>query len=223
LSTRDIERQWLSLLERELPNWDKCDASEIERLRQSLVWGARRRGGMYSPNTIDQALRVVRSFYRWALTRGHVCDVSICSWKLPRPHQPRQPVLTRSQALQLFNLPDLNTPAGLRDSLLLELLYVLQMTSAQSLSLRLDQVASLQLDCVRPTLERYLARGRPLQARDDNDALLLTAAGRPLKHTQLIVRTYGRRLGLPYTLSIRILHRSAREHQAELHRRLLSE
>lgn len=219
-TTRDIQRGWLRRFEdfcaRRGLNWRTCTPQTLDLFHQHLLWNAHSRGGLFSPNTVDQALRLIRHFYRWAHGRGLVATDPTSTWCLPRPPQPPQPTLTREETLRLLNLPDLGVATGQRDLLLLELVYTLRLSCDACLLLNVGW--DEQFEPLRQSWERYLNRGRGQLLRVPTDRLLLSNRGRPYTSGQslrLILRAYGRQLGHPH-LTARTLHRSAREHEEQL-------
>jgi site-specific recombinase XerD len=232
LSTADAIRGWLkrwqTFCATHRLDWRKASEDDVARFQQELLWWKSRHGRLYSPNTVDQALRMLRAFYRWAHTQGFVVHNPTTQLTLPRPPQPEQPTLTRGEVTTLFNLPDLSKPIGQRDVLMLELFYELQLTVRQCLALKLDHLLpdSIELgdyhwdlSSTKPALERYLSDGRERLVRDDTQVLLLTRDGDPVGQVGHLLHRYGQQLGLSYSLNATVLHRSAREHQAQLHRR----
>ena len=234
-TSHECHQHWLSLFEAYCQKrglrWESCRPQDLEQFRQTLLWQPHGRGKLYSSNTIDQGLRVLRHFFRWA-KRGRLIKTDpTASWVLPRPAQPDQPVLGHDQVLALLNLPDLSRPQGLRDQLLLELLYDFSLSIAECRALKLDPVDSnqiqlgerrLDLDSAASAMERYLAHGRPQLLRQPTPCLLLTGRGQPYLTDTGIAFTlhrYGQQLGLVHSLCARTLHRSHRAHRGQLARR----
>lgn len=209
-------------------DWRHAKRETLEAFHRKLLWCSHRQGGLYSPNTVDQALRTVRAFCRWVHRVGLVPRDPTQGWLLPRPSQPEQRVLSRDQVLALLNSPDVSKPNGQRDQLVLELLYHLQLSVGNCLELRLENLESdsicaagnrWPLEPVRSSLERYLNEGRPQQDKLGDSTLLLNRYGRPLTTLKPYIQFYGQRLGLSFPISPRTLHRSYKEHQRELHDR----
>jgi site-specific recombinase XerD len=224
-STLTVYRQWLQrfqvFCEQQSLTWQQCQPQDLERFKQNLLWGTHSQGKLYSPNTVDQALRVLRHLYRWAFQTGQLLQDPTSAWVLPRPPQPESPLLSRAEALQLLNLPDLSGPLGQRDQLLLELIYTLQYPLR--ICIALTPTWSEQFEPVKASWERYMGQGRQaLRGFKDSPVLMLTRFAGPFLSElglQQIVRRYGRKLGLVWQLNARILRRSAQDHQTQLGRR----
>lgn len=221
--TRDIHRDWLRRFEKwcsvQEIDWRHCQPADLERYHQGLLWANHSGGKMYSVNTVDQALRVLRHLYRWA--HGHQLTTAnpTSSWVLRRPPQPSQFSLSRAQVLRLFNLPDLATPRGLRDLLLLDMIYTLRLTLEQCRRVTVDWKQGAEIEA---SLAGYLRKGRPYLLRANTDILLVGNKGQPYTTDMgisVVLRGYAQRLELPVQLSARVLHRSAAENRAALGQR----
>ena len=213
-ATWSAHRRWLETF---------LEIGDLAAYHQSLLWSSSATGRLYSPNTVDQALRAVRAFCRWAHRTGRRPNDPTKDLKLPRPTQPIQPVLDRAQMLALLNLPNLTNPRGLRDLVLLELLCYNQLSAPDCIALERADVHRLELeDTTANALTRYLACGRPLLQRVPTEKLLLTSRGRPFQTVggvYAILRRYSARMGLPFNLSGQLLRRSWRHQIQELQRR----
>lgn len=195
-----------------------------------MQWTPSRRG-LRAENTIYQALRLVRVFYRWALAHQLVDRDPMADWILPRPRTPDERLLTPVEVLRLFNLPDLATPLGQRDAVMLGLLYHREFGTKACITVRCHQLTwSPDEDAtLRTAFDRYVSEGRIFQLRQApgrplSDILLLTDEGLPLTSFQAIqgrLRSLGRQLGHP-KLNVRILHKSKRANQASLSRRQIA-
>lgn len=184
-----------------------------------LQWGGHRQG-LYSANTIYQALRMIRAFYRWAFAQRLMLYNPTRNWILPRPRDVEERLLTEVELLQLQNLPDLTTPMGQRDALLLALLIYGNYSLERCMHLPCTELDAAER--LHPTLksayERYFRQGRPAS---EHPVLLLTEKGQPMKTCEGFRQrlwALGQRIGLPQ-LSARILRKSQQAHQDELSKR----
>ena len=233
--TRSLYRAWLERLQRFCSSskidWTSAQRGDLERFRQHLLWTAQSRGGLFSPNTVYQGLRVLRAFYAWAKRAGLILENPIADWILPRPYESPPLLLTRAEFQALLNRPDLSTPGGLRDQLLLHLIASAQLSLTSCRLLELTHLQHGQIawqdrfipldDGLHTALHSYLQKGRPALEREPQTHLLLTQRGRPYAtHEGLRYRLnhYARQLGWK-NLDARTLHRSARAHSLELSQR----
>lgn len=173
--------------------------------------------GNLAPNTLYQALTTVRSFLRWAHQEGYLLVDPSRNLAIARPPAPFRPLLTQEQVRRLLESPRRDTPLGLRDSALLEILYGTGVRRGEAANLDLadldlrgsallvrrgkgarDRMLPLGAHLVE-VLERYLTEARPrLLSRPGEAALLLSAHGARLDIRLLHQRVqhHGRRVGL---------------------------
>jgi integrase/recombinase XerD len=171
----------------------------IEQSRESDLLGyiAHRHAGTRA-TTANRRLTVFKRFFRWALREHLVAEDA--TLRLGSARQPlRVPkVLSEAQVEALLAAPDVDTPLGLRDRAMLELLYasglrVSELVGLASVRLSLaDGVlrvvgkgAKERLvpfgDEARDWIERYLAEGREaILGGQRSDALFVTARGGPM-------------------------------------------
>ena len=145
--------------------------------------------------TANRRLTVFRRFFRWAL-REQLIQVDP-TLKLLSAKQPlRVPhTLTEDQVTALLAAPDVETPLGLRDRTMLELMYASGLRVSELVGLQLFQI-SLQDGVLRVMgkgskerlvpfgqeacewLQRYLAQARPvLLSGQQHDAVFVTQRG----------------------------------------------
>lgn len=223
------QRRWLADFEdfcraRRIGRPEDFSSDELRRFRQVLLWQPSRRGRLLAPNSLDQALRMVRAFLRWAHREGFVLQDCARELVLSRPPQPPRRLLTAAELERIRSALDPAPELGLRQAVLLELLQ--QLTLPELLArdipdldladglLLLEDGQRLQLEepAVR-ALAAYLERVRPGLAQDpEQPALLLCRGGRRLGlvSAQVCLRRLGRRLGLEVTLGPRRLLQTAR-------------
>lgn len=219
--TLDSHRYWLAVFlkfcsEREVVSTDGLWAAALSDFGCWLeAQPLERRPGRMAPATRVIALRSARQYLMWAndeeLTWHDYASFSIPSAGPRTGSLPTVAVMRR-----LLELPDLATPDGLRDRVILELLYVLGLRRRECETIDLvdldlgggvlkvkgkgGQERRLPLSPgISKTLERYLESGRPALARVEEAALLVRKSdGRRLLHGSLyqVLARYGQRLGL---------------------------
>ncbi len=200
-ATLELSTRWLSFFARycrehqvESPLW--LTPEHLESFQNQLQWSPRKAGGFMSPNTIDQALRMVRACLRWAVEQGWLMHDPTLKMVLGRPFQPRQPVLTRDQVRQILDAPSRSTSTGLRNRALLALFYYLPVSTRQAAMLCLDHLElpaalnvpgpdgyrrlELEGELAR-RLELYLDQARP-QLTLESGALFVSRAGRRMTY-----------------------------------------
>ena len=98
-------------------------AEHVARYRQELMWQAGPDGALYSQSTVDIALRRVRGFFRWMREHQALLVDPMEHLVLGRVPRLIRRVPTVDEALRLLATPAEDTPEGLRDRAVLEVLY----------------------------------------------------------------------------------------------------
>ncbi len=168
-----------------------------------------------SPASLARSVASLRSFYR--MLREHGLVASNPAELLTLPKRPRSlPHVLRPQELaQLLDRIPQTTPLELRDRAMLELAYACGLRAEELVTLT---TGSVDFDAEQLRIEgkgsktrfvpvgepalraltRYLERGRPALAHDDERALLLSKSGRPLSTSDVRrrLRIWSTRAGL---------------------------
>jgi len=171
--------------------------------------------------TANRRLAVLRRFYRWAVREGvvaHDPTLRMKGAKVP-PRFPK--TLSEAQVEALLAAPDVETPLGLRDRAMLELLYATGLRVSELVSLTMLNL-SLQEGLVRVIgkgskerivplgeearrwIERYLKKGRPaLLAGRVADATFVTqrAAGMTRQMFWVLIKRHALRARIEAPLS----------------------
>ncbi|HEX5639259.1 MAG TPA: site-specific tyrosine recombinase XerD [Burkholderiaceae bacterium] len=171
--------------------------------------------------TANRRLAVLRRFYRWAVREGLIAQDPTLRLKGARV-PPRFPkTLSEAQVESLLNAPDVETPLGLRDRAMLELLYATGLRVSELVGLTMLTV-SLQEGLVRVVgkgsrerivplgeearrwIERYLKDGRAalLDGRV-SDALFVTQRAGAMTRQMfwVLIKRYATRGGIEAPLS----------------------
>ena len=214
-STVAISKQWLEHFLSRYPGPPKdLKPTDLTRYHQSLQWEPGPSGKLYSENTVNQALGVLRSYFRWCIGQGHL-KVCPAAHLLTRRVPPKErSYLTPEQIRTILALPDLTTPLGLRDRAALGLMVEVQAspsslsrlnladfqpdTGALLLQARKRRIISLASG-LQADLERYLRLGRQGYVQPDEDALFLNHRGSRLSVASLrmMLKSYCQRAQLP--------------------------
>jgi integrase/recombinase XerD len=184
-------------------------------------------------STQSRYLSSLRRFYRWQLRQG--CIARDPSERLARPvpvgRLPK--TLSEAQIERLLDAPDPQTPKGLRDRAMLEVLYAAGLRVSELVTLKCHAVNFDQgvlrvmgkgsKERLTPIgeeavvwLRRYLAESRPnlLRARL-SDALFVTARAAPMTRQMFwtLVKHYARQAGiLPRLISPHVLRHAFATH-----------
>ena len=184
------------------------------------------------PSSANRRLSVLKRFYQLAL-RNRQISVDPCL-KMASAKQPQRFVHTLSEAQveALLAAPDVNTPLGLRERTMLELMYASGLRVSELVSLKMIEL-SLNDGVLRITgkgsktrmvpfggeardwIERYLrdARGIILDGQVD-DALFVTARGGPMTRQMfwVLIKKHAQKAGISAPLSPHTLRHAFATH-----------
>jgi integrase/recombinase XerD len=200
----------------------------VEELHLILYLGVLRRAEL-APATVMRRLSALRAFYRY-LVREEALRVdptaNLPTTRLLR-HLPS--VLTVAEVERLLAQPDLDTPRGLRDRALLEVLYATGLRVSELVGLQRGDL-NLDLGLVRcmgkGSKERIVPVGEPAvravrtylaARRDAAPGLFLGNKGRSLTRVAFwrIIARYARQAGIRQTVSPHTLRHSFATHLLE--------
>jgi integrase/recombinase XerD len=180
----------------------------------------------------NRRLSVIKRFYQMLLRQRRIVDDP--SLKLVSARQPQRFVHTLSeiQVEALLGAPDVNTPLGLRERTMLELMYASGLRVSELVALKLLEL-SLNDGVLRITgkgaktrlvpfgqqarlwIERYLkeARGVILNGQQD-DALFVTARGGPMTRQMfwILIKKHALKAGVTAPLSPHTLRHAFATH-----------
>ena len=203
------------------------EASETD-LRQYAL--ARHAGS--APTSTNRRLTVFKRFFRWAV-RERIVDADP-TLKLDSARQPlRVPkTLSEAQVEALLAAPDVDTPLGLRDRAMLELLYASGLRVSELVSLKTVHVSFVEC-ALRVTgkgakerlvpfgeealrwIERYVGEARPaILGRRTSDALFVTGRGGPMTRQMFwkLLKAHALRAGIAAPLSPHTLRHAFATH-----------
>lgn len=193
-ATVDVSANWLGHFEARIQKPLKdIKPSDLSEYQKALHWEPGRSGKLYSENTVNQAVGVLKAYFRWCKEEGHI-KTDPTAHLITRRVPPKARIyLTPAEARQLLSVPDIKTSKGLRNRAILALVLEVQ-ASPGSLS-KLD-LADFQPDTgalllrtkngqrivclgsgLQSDLERYLRLGRAGIAKPDEQAFFVTKYG----------------------------------------------
>lgn len=234
---RDLDRYAQYLAGRDIDDLDQVSQVEVAGFSEALRSGEL--GTPLAPTSTARHVVAVRQLHQFLVTEGR-CRIDPAAKVRPATagqHLPK--ALGHDQVDQLLGAPDLETPEGLRDRALLELLYGTGARVSEVIDLDVDDLtrvlddpdAGLRLvgkgnkermvplgSYARQAVQAWLVRGRPdLAAKGSSPALLLNTLGRRLSRQSAfnIVQQCGRRAGLTQEVSPHTLRHTYATHLLE--------
>ncbi|UDM49880.1 site-specific tyrosine recombinase XerD [Cupriavidus sp. MP-37] len=230
-NTIDAYRRDLTLLARWLQQEQRGELLGADDGTLSAYFSARHTQTRAS--SANRRLAVFRRFYQWAL-REHLVQTDPCLLLRPAKQPPRYPkTLTEAQVDALLEAPDTETPLGLRDRTMLELMYasglrVSELTQMKTVEIGLNEgvarVVGGKGDKERLVpfgqqagdwLRRYLASARPLLlAGRACDALFVTQRGEGMTRQAFwhLIKRHARDAGVHAPLSPHTLRHAFATH-----------
>ncbi len=223
---------------RDLERWSsRLGSRSIGDVTSSEVSGhlAKLRAEGLGSSSITRALSTIRSFHRYLVAESITVNDPTGSVLSPNRTLRLPKALTIDDVSLLIESTPTDTPVGLRDRALLELLYATGARVSEATVLSVDDVRPDDMRDVitltgkgnkqrvvplgtfaRDAIEAYLVRGRPaLSAKGDGSPhLFLGARGKPLSRQNafLILRAAAERAGITAVISPHTLRHSCATH-----------
>ncbi|MGA9335981.1 MAG: site-specific tyrosine recombinase XerD [Rudaea sp.] len=188
---RDLEglSRWIA---RRGEHLDGCTRESLYRYLAQRSSQGGKRGSGYSARSNARLLSTLRHFYRLRLREGAITQDPTLLLDAPKLPKPLPKALSEAQVEALIQAPQIDTPLGLRDRAMLELIYATGLRVSELVGLRTEQV-NLRQGVLRVTgkggkerlvplgeqaqdwLERYYANARPVLLRGRPvDAIFVT-------------------------------------------------
>ena len=230
---RDLKRFAAFLNKRHKHKIDAVDREDIVDFLSSLY------KDKLDSRSVARYLVSLRSFFKYALMEELVRVDPTENLESPKIRQGLPTYLRVDEVDRLLSAPDVNTPNGLRNRAMLEVLYSTGLRVSELLNLRLSDV-DMRMGCVRcigkgnkerlvpigrkaiAAVEQYLADPRSQLVRSaspapHNQVLFLTRNGRRLSRVSIwkILHDYGVKLGLRGRLTPHKLRHSFATHLLE--------
>lgn len=187
-----------------------------------------------SVNSISRALAALRMFYRF-LAREKLIKSDVSSYiDSPKLWKKIPDVLNLDEVERLIEAPDLNSPQGIRDRAILEVMYATGMRVSEVAGLRVtdlnadvgfvrclgkgkkERIVPLGTKAVA-AVARYLEKVRPRLAKSGVQELFLNRSGRKISRVSLwkLIKGYARKARIKKPIRPHILRHSFATHLLE--------
>ena len=212
---QDLEglSRWLSGQGRSL---DHATRESLNAYLAARFSAGGRRGTGFSARSNARLLSTLRHFYRQRAALGAIAEDPTLLLDAPKLPRPLPKALSEREVEALIRSPDVETPLGLRDRAMFELIYATGLRVSELVGITTSQI-NLRQGVLRVTgkggkerlvplgeeaqdwLERYYAQARPLLLRGSAvDAVFVTArrAGMTRQMFWAMVKNHARKAGI---------------------------
>ena len=222
---RDLKKMSLYLTEHGV---NRVDAVTLEVLNSYII--EQEQSGL-KPATVSRSIASMKAFFHYEELEQKISEDPALNLKAPKVEKKAPSILTTEETDRLLSQPKENSPKGLRDKAMLELLYATWIRVSELISLKLTDVdlSTGYITCVdahkervipitpvaKDTLVRYIREGRPQLVKDENSVWLFTnCAGEAMSRQGFwkLIKSYGKRAGIESEITPHILRHSFAAH-----------
>ncbi len=183
--------------------------------------------------TVSRNVSVIKSFFAYLLRNKSIENEPSINLKAPKIVKRVPDILTIDEMDRLLAMPDTDSPKGLRDKAMLELLYATGLKVSELVNLRVDDInlETRTLRCCDGDKERhvpfghtaqnavrcYITAGRAKLAEDKNEYLFVNCDGNQMSRQGFwkIIKKYGELAGFGERLTPHIFRHSFAAHMIE--------
>ncbi len=214
-------------------NDHKVEIDGVERIHIVRYFQSLRRSGL-SARSVARALAAIRGMFRFLVAERHLKHDPTENLENPKLWATLPKSLLLSEVEALLAAPDRESPAGLRDRAMLELLYATGLRVSELIRVRIDDLVMdagfLRTmgkgskerivpfgDAAREAIVDYTERGRPHFDKHGDPHLFLSNRGRPMSRQSFWMKivNYARQAGIKSQISPHVLRHSFATHLLE--------
>ncbi len=189
INYKDDLKKFNNFLKRENLNYKKIEYGDIRRYLMYLKKDLNEKN-----SSVCRNLSALRTFYNYTLNKGYTTDNPFVYVSGPKKEKRLPRYFEYNEMEQLFKAPDLKTPLGKRDRLILELLYASGMRVGELCSVKVSDIDRKERKIIilgkgnkervtyygeycEDALNDYLNNGYPKLNKNNLDYLLINNRG----------------------------------------------
>lgn len=211
----------------------KLELDRVERIHIVRYFQSLRTAGI-SARSVARALAAIRGLFRFLVAERHLKTDPTENLENPKLWSTLPKSLHSSEVEALLRAPERESPEGLRDRAMLELLYATGLRVSELIKVKLDEIVMdagfLRTmgkgskerivpfgDAARDAILEYVDKGRPAFNKYNDPYLFLSMRGRPMTRQSfwMKVAKYGRQAGIKSHISPHVLRHSFATHLLE--------
>ena len=209
------------------------ELDRVERIHIVRYFQALRSAGI-SARSVARALAAIRGMFRFLVAERHLKNDPTENLENPKLWSTLPKSLHSSEVEALLRAPERETPEGLRDRAMLELLYATGLRVSELIKVRIEDIVMdagfLRTmgkgskerivpfgDAARDAIVEYVEKGRPAFNKYNDPHLFLTVRGRAMTRQSfwMKVSKYARQAGIKSHISPHVLRHSFATHLLE--------
>ena len=224
---RDLNKLCLFLAQKKVSRIDAVTAEHLEAYLDSL------REQNFKAATISRNIASMKAFFAF-LEKEHIVSRNVAEeLQAPKIEKKLPEIMAEEEVAALLEQPTADSPKGLRDKAMLELLYATGIRVTELISMRIEDV-NFKMDCIicrddnkervipfgnkaRNALLDYLEQGRERMAEQGETTLFVNCNGQPMSRQGFwkLLKAYGKKAGIKTEITPHTLRHSFAAHMVE--------
>lgn len=188
----------------------------------------------FAPSTISRSVASIRALFQYLFRQGRIKEDPADNIRPPKVEKKIPEILSVQEVERLLSEPDPNSPKGMRDAAMLELLYATGMRVSELIHLDIKDV-NMRLSYVicqegqrervipigsvcHEALTRYLKESRPVFVKDEEETVLFTnCSGKPMSRQGFwkVLKSYAEEAGIDRDITPHTLRHSFAVHMLQ--------